>query len=851
MTNPTVSPTNTAAETTRTGNALLQAVHAAISTLTGIERHRPRMGNEPVDLTLEVIKDARRRIDRKELFVCVVGEKKAGKSTFLNAILGEPILSAEVRECTGTVTFIRSSSDYDYRAELTSQRIESFNDIFPDRRIQIARSCDTATRHLEDCVQCVDRLPMELTTYQKSLKTLMQSKETLLSEIELAATKYDELCTQLGTQSSAYRSFDESIKQNSKSVPYAYRQPASWKNPIRWAGQKWMDKKAKPEWKEHLDNVVKCQQMRDELEAFRLVVDNALRHREELQTRRQKLESQQSDFEKSISITTRRINLLPKRTEVCELRLKRLETYRSTYQTRRHTVFLESVKHLTDQNKRGPEVNRLELWVPNAQIPRDVVIIDTPGVNTDNQTNKSRAWDTIRREADGCIVLSDIQQTVSQSTREFVHTVKSFIPHLILILTKLDRALESVEFDDNPQEQIDEAIRIGEDRFANAVGRTKEDILSFAVSALPALKREAKALNRFQHDVSKIVEILYNERAIIIATRCATTIATINSQIASAQELAEREYAKAIGDLEGNRIPNPSAYCRDQMKTVLDDINDLASSIVSEGVHMIDESYEAICQSYVNQIMACSSSEQLKNVLSTAQSSIPSQLQNVNKEIQKQLASPTTNALQQLEQPLLYAIRERYRIVQQLTSTTSKQLTKTQLGVSNNTPAMNLNLTGAVDDFNNTKMMGVAGGAAAGAVLGSVVPGLGTVIGGIVGGVAGLLFGPSFDEVRRNCMQKFVATMADTKVRAIREFESSQPVIEKHLRSVLEKTLSTATSQYGQWIDSIIAEERRRIDEERANLSHLVQIRSQMIEHLQKIEQLIGTARQQSRGLAK
>jgi gas vesicle protein len=128
---------------------------------------------------------------------------------------------------------------------------------------------------------------------------------------------------------------------------------------------------------------------------------------------------------------------------------------------------------------------------------------------------------------------------------------------------------------------------------------------------------------------------------------------------------------------------------------------------------------------------------------------------------------------------------------------------------------------------------------------------LGTVIGGIVGGVAGLLFGPSFDEVRRNCMQKFVATMADTKVRAIREFESSQPVIEKHLRSVLEKTLSTATSQYGQWIDSIIAEERHRIDEERANLSHLVQIRSQMIEHLQKIEQLIGTARQQSRGLAK
>jgi len=142
-------------------------------------------------------------------------------------------------------------------------------------------------------------------------------------------------------------------------------------------------------------------------------------------------------------------------------------------------------------------------------IPAGLVIIDTPGVNTDNEVNRARAWETIRRDADGCIVLSDIQQTVSQSTREFVREVKGYLPHIMLVLTKVDRAIESAEFDGEPvDDQIEEARRVGEARFAAEVGRTPGEILSFAVSAQRALCNDDEvAARRFAQDTATMAEI--------------------------------------------------------------------------------------------------------------------------------------------------------------------------------------------------------------------------------------------------------------------------------------------------------------------------------------------------------
>lgn len=86
---------------------LRDEVSRAADALEALGRHGALLGAEAAEIIERTVSDVRRRLARKDLAVVVVGEKKAGKSTFLNAILGARVLGAAVRECTGTVTLIR------------------------------------------------------------------------------------------------------------------------------------------------------------------------------------------------------------------------------------------------------------------------------------------------------------------------------------------------------------------------------------------------------------------------------------------------------------------------------------------------------------------------------------------------------------------------------------------------------------------------------------------------------------------------------------------------------------------------------------------------------------------------
>jgi GTPase Era involved in 16S rRNA processing/gas vesicle protein len=834
------------------GNALMAAVQNALGTLGGLERHRARMGDGPVNLAKEVISDARRRIQRNELYVCVVGEKKVGKSTFLNAILGAPLLSTAVRECTGTVTIIRTGPQLAFRATFENGAVETLDSLFQDRSAQLKRMGTRSEAQVKTCEEQATRLPMELTLYQRTQTDGHQRLTALQAQVIEATQKYEQLCQELGAKQTEQTAFELKLKEDAKAIPYSFRKPTTWYDPIRWVGQKLQEKKAKPEWIAHLESVKQCAQSKKDLAAFRGSVQEALQSRTRLQTQVQETTSQLDQLAKSIAKTNARIEELPSRTAVRMQRRGRLRKAATDHEASRYEVFSSTIRELTDQEKRGPTVQRLEIWVPTARIPAGLAIIDTPGVNTDNEVNRNRAWEMIRREADGCIVLSDIQQTVSQSTRDFVRDVKGYLPHLILVLTKLDRALESAEFDgESAVEQIEEAKRIGEARFANEVGRSADDILSFAVSAQRALKNDDPvAAQRFLEDTTIMAEILRTERALIVASRCATTIVTVEQQIAEAQRQAELAYTKQITFLESNRIPDPTAFCREQMRKVHDDIENLAQEIVEAGTEMIDKHYDALGTSYLNEIMKCGSDDQLKTYLENVQSTLPAHLQRLNKAIQSDLAGPTIEAIKVLEEPLLHAIREKYQIVRNITGSAGAKISSSSLGVRSAMPNIDINLGGLVQDFQNTKLGGMAGGALAGAAIGSFVPVIGTILGGALGGVASLFFGPSFEDVRADCVRKFAAAMIEVKQTALRDYQNSQSQIERELRTAMEEALKKAIRTFSSWIDGIIRDEQQLIAKERADLQHLVALKEQMNASLRDLNRLTELARKQSRGLA-
>ena len=84
------------------GAALQHAVAETLPVLEALLAHGAPLGEEGVAAIARARDGIRERLARETLQIVIAGEKKAGKSTFLNAILGAPVLGTAVRD-SGTV----------------------------------------------------------------------------------------------------------------------------------------------------------------------------------------------------------------------------------------------------------------------------------------------------------------------------------------------------------------------------------------------------------------------------------------------------------------------------------------------------------------------------------------------------------------------------------------------------------------------------------------------------------------------------------------------------------------------------------------------------------------------------
>lgn len=93
-----------------------------MSSLTaGVADVLERLGRQVPEGGLGQIDAARQRLD-EPLRVAIAGRVKAGKSTLLNALIGEPLAATDAAECTRHVTWYTRSDNYQAQAVLSDGR---------------------------------------------------------------------------------------------------------------------------------------------------------------------------------------------------------------------------------------------------------------------------------------------------------------------------------------------------------------------------------------------------------------------------------------------------------------------------------------------------------------------------------------------------------------------------------------------------------------------------------------------------------------------------------------------------------------------------------------------------------
>jgi hypothetical protein len=88
--------------------------------------------------------------------------------------------------------------------------------------------------------------------------------------------------------------------------------------------------------------------------------------------------------------------------------------------------------------QRGKKLGLVELSIdyPARLLPSDVTIIDVPGTLAEGAPQ----WNAIREEVDGCILVSELDRAVSESAKRLLRWLRDVVPHLLLVLTKVDQA---------------------------------------------------------------------------------------------------------------------------------------------------------------------------------------------------------------------------------------------------------------------------------------------------------------------------------------------------------------------------------------------------------------------------
>jgi hypothetical protein len=482
-------------------------------------------------------------------------------------------------------------------------------------------------------------------------------------------------------------------------------------------------------------------------------------------------------------------------------------------------------------------------------LPNDITIIDMPGM----LSNDASEWSAIREDVDGCILVSELDRAVSESAKRLLRRVRDVVPHLLLVLTKVDEAFaEAVgRGTQDPWAHVEHARRIGTRRFARELGRDADSVLSVAVSAEGALRpQETELTRRFEAEIAKLFQLLRHERALILGARAASAVRRCIAEIAESERRAEQAYRERIAELEKQRLPPPEVFADERLTAAGGAIAGAARDAVAQGLATMQAGLPDLKRLAVARLDA---SARLRDLVLAAQELskvLSEQATGVRRLAYLAVETEIEKGSRAIVSGLLDELRRRYSVVSKVNdpSESSPQIGATDDDLHELLP-MAAYIRNAVHSFERQRYVlavcGMLVGAAAGAF---VKPWIG-VIGAVIG--AFLWFARPKSKLREQTASLAAAAIDGLERRYLDEVRSLEPTIVSAIRDKSKRSLERAMVQFERSIAEPIEAEQRAIDSERYKLSALERLKVGLAQHDREIERLVHAAADASVGLCR
>ena len=498
--------------------------------------------------------------------------------------------------------------------------------------------------------------------------------------------------------------------------------------------------------------------------------------------------------------------------------------------------FLHSV---SADEKIAKQVQQVTVEHPSAVLKNGLVIIDTPGTNTDNERHTTVAKWAIEEVCDAALIVIPAPIPVSQSIVQFLNNNLSDVLHrCIFVVTKMDQIRER---------ERSVIIKNIETRLCQALDLKQINLLAVAPQVVvdnfnvSQQEEDQGFLEQFNIAEKSIHRILQSQRVLIQMEKIILLQNTLYSHLCNDLQRMEKEYQEKHNALIANQIANLSDFVSSQKKVHSNNIQADKKSIESYAKQVVDDLRKEVVQAIEDAINQAEDSSQLKWAVTQYTDQILENVRQITSEtffdIQERLQNSGKKELEKFETDFVVLYKSLATLGGRIKI--SDELYKNMMlsTLENEHGNLSLQMKELVSRDEGETTVKTVGGAGVGAVIGSFIfPGVGTFIGGALGSLIGSLFGPSLDELKARYKNEMNSKICEAFSATQQSSIDGIGKMTNEIISNLNRVIDMYFAQY----DKLIQEMIRRDEQEAKQLScNREVITSQIKEIFDRQEQIL------------
>ena len=497
------------------------------------------------------------------------------------------------------------------------------------------------------------------------------------------------------------------------------------------------------------------------------------------------------------------------------------------------TDLYQVISVLTSDQKVAQTVKSLNIGIPGNAIPKNIVIIDTPGFNPGSfsvRNHEEITKNVVENVADAAIILTSQEQAMSATLSQFLKTnIKRCLHRCIYVVTKFD-TLEDItarkEVLDYVRQRISNDLLISNPRLFGLSAITMLPVKRIPIgkeSEWPKFQKDfSNFMNQTWIELQKSRELVLSEHINILVKNLARIcVAKLNCKQIDLQ--VDKEF------LEAHKVETIQTVCDRMVVTASNAINETFSSLdysfcSAEGRSKIfaEKTIDTDVMSLVNfeTIM-------MPQIKSEVESEAKMVLNELNTIVNKRVGSCIRDQIAKMSK----VFSSHYNQFPALKPTESSPEINL---VSINNPDLNFSIAvSKIAALESKENEAVGGGAAGGGALGLLLGGpIGALVGASLGAIGGLMAGDQSNSMRCSAKplvkNEISSFFASTKIKADNEILS----IKLKYINLIKRFAQEHIKKYGTSVKRLIEEHMNKID----NLNKQIRSLRNAINGLQNIQ---------------